>query len=385
MRADFPLILRINQYACTNPTRFTDILAMNYFVTICTLLWLTLSAAIARPLASVSDSIGIEQKGGKRYVLHRVDQGQTLFAIARRYGSTVAVITAANPEVSQGIRYDQLIRVPVTGSVGSKPTAVAEPVVKPTSSKPATVTVTGGVMTKPVPSKPRPAEPDASANDGIHVVGTGQTLYRLSVMYHVSQDDLRRWNGLSSDNVRLGQALIVSERAYVDRQPTVSKPDVVKPDVVKPTSKTVVAATPKPEPITKPEPTKPEPAKPVATKPSPATTTTKTDEDIIRPGANAPLPTSGRRITETGLAELIEDSQGSTKFLALHRTAPVGTLVLVRNEENNQSIWVKVIGRIPDTGVNDNVLIKLSSRAFTKLGTNDRRFRAEVSYVAVNN
>jgi rare lipoprotein A (peptidoglycan hydrolase) len=102
---------------------------------------------------------------------------------------------------------------------------------------------------------------------------------------------------------------------------------------------------------------------------------------VIRPGANAPLPTSGQRVSETGLAELIDDSQGSAKYLALHRTAPVGTLVLVRNDENNQSIWVKVIGRLPDTGVNDNVLIKLSARAFAKLGTSDRRFRAEVSYV----
>ncbi len=353
---------------------------MKYLLTACALLGLGLTIAVAHP-AAPADSVGIELKDGKRFILHRVDQGQTLFAIARRYHSSVGSITAANPELSQGIRYDQLIRIPIADAPTTRPAQPAEPTPKPAP----TPTATRPAEPAPKPA-PAPAEPDPRANEGIHVVGTGQTLYRLAVMYHVSQADLRKWNGLSSDNVRLGQALIVSERAYLDRQPTNAKP----------ASKTVAAVTPKPEPARpeptpKPEPAKPEPTpkpepanpKPVATRPAAATTTKpESNEEVIRPGANAPLPTTGRRISETGLAELIDDNQGSTKFLALHRTAPVGTLVLVRNDENNQSIWVKVIGRIPDTGVNDNVLIKLSSRAFAKLGTADRRFRAEVSYVA---
>ena len=93
------------------------------------------------------------------------------------------------------------------------------------------------------------------------------------------------------------------------------------------------------------------------------------------------MPTRGRRVSTSGVAEMIEGS-GSGKYLALHRSAPIGTLVQVRNEFNNQSMWVKVIGRLPDTGVNDKILIKLSSLAFTKLSPEDRRFRAEVSYIS---
>ncbi len=92
------------------------------------------------------------------------------------------------------------------------------------------------------------------------------------------------------------------------------------------------------------------------------------------------MPTRGRRVSSSGVAEMIEGS-GSGKYLALHRSAPIGTLVQVRNEFNNQSMWVKVIGRLPDTGVNDKILIKLSTQAFTKLSPEDRRFRAEVSYI----
>ncbi len=104
--------------------------------------------------------------------------------------------------------------------------------------------------------------------------------------------------------------------------------------------------------------------------------------ELPHPGNDAPMPTRGRRLSTTGVAEMIEGPDGSGKYLALHRTAPIGTLVQVRNAFNSQSIWVKVIGRLPDTGVNDKILIKLSSQAFAKLSPDDRRFRAEVSYIA---
>jgi hypothetical protein len=100
-----------------------------------------------------------------------------------------------------------------------------------------------------------------------------------------------------------------------------------------------------------------------------------------RAGNDAPMPTRGRRISSSGIAEEIEGSDNSGKYLALHRSAPIGSLVQVRNAFNNQSVWVKVVGRLPDTGVNDKILIKLSSQAFTKLSPNDQRFRADVSYI----
>lgn len=86
-------------------------------------------------------------------------------------------------------------------------------------------------------------------------------------------------------------------------------------------------------------------------------------------------------MAEMGMAERIEADESSNKYLALHRSAPVGALVQVRNDISNQSLWVKVIGRLPNTGVNDRVLIKLSAKAFEKLSPNNQSFRAEVSYM----
>jgi hypothetical protein len=44
-------------------------------------------------------------------------------------------------------------------------------------------------------------------------------------------------------------------------------------------------------------------------------------------------------------------------------------------------VYVRVIGELPDTGDNSNMLVRLSPRAVQKLGTNDAKFRVETSYV----
>ena len=90
-------------------------------------------------------------------------------------------------------------------------------------------------------------------------------------------------------------------------------------------------------------------------------------------------PEDIKKKIETGIAELIDVPDNSGKFLALHRTAPIGTLVLVKNLTNNQSIWVKVIGRLPNGDA--KVIIKLSPKAFEKLNAVDKRVRAEISYL----
>ena len=87
-----------------------------------------------------------------------------------------------------------------------------------------------------------------------------------------------------------------------------------------------------------------------------------------------------RKTVETGLAELIDVEDKSGKYLGLHRSAPAGTLVNVKNSSNGQSIWVKIVGKLPDIG-SDKVIIKLSPRAFEKLNPSDKRIRAEISYM----
>ena len=53
----------------------------------------------------------------------------------------------------------------------------------------------------------------------------------------------------------------------------------------------------------------------------------------------------------------------------------------VKNEMNGQEVFVRVLGRLPDTGVNKNVLIKISKSAYERLGAIDPKFRVSISYI----
>lgn len=355
----------------------------------------------------VADSVGIEKKDGKRFILHRVDQGQTLYALARRYGRSVTDIRAANPDLGESVRYDQVVRIPIpNGALSRKEEKAIDKAIRKEEKQVEHEAKVTNAANAPAANAKKTDDP---ARAGIHVVEPGQTLYSLAVRYGIPQADVRKWNNLANDNVLIGQALIVSERAYQARIPATPVPSATakSPDMPAPTRSPSPAKPAETRPTeTKPTPTSrpdPKPDRPATRNPdesvadnrrtdataAPERTdrpaTTKPAEvavvELPRPGNDAPMPTRGRRVTSSGVAEMIDGADDSGKYLALHRTAPIGTLVQVRNEFNNQSLWVKVIGRLPDTGVNDKILVKLSAQAFAKLSPDDRRFRAEVSYI----
>ena len=285
------------------------------------------------------DSIGTEKVNGKVFILHKVDRGETMFAVTRRYNSTIKAIKEANPGIQDNLIFGQVIRVPYSppsklSTLLSKTEKKAEP-------------------STPVEATPAPVVERPAPGPGMHRVEAGQTLYSIAVKYGVLMADIRTWNKMETDNIVIGQDLIVSESAL--NPTTTSKP----------------AAEEKKTPATD------------AKAPVERTEVVK----VERPITKEPIPkkeASGKKMSEQGIAEAIETELNSSKFLALHRTAPIGTLILVKNEFNQETVWVKVIGRIPETSVNKDVVIKLSSRAFQKISPKSNRFRASVSYVVAN-
>jgi peptidoglycan endopeptidase LytF len=102
------------------------------------------------------------------------------------------------------------------------------------------------------------------------------------------------------------------------------------------------------------------------------TTTEKTSPEIKK---------TGREATEHGLAAWIHDEDGNPKqYYALHRTAALGTIIKVTNKMNSQYVYVKVIGALPDTGDNNDLIIKISKASAEKLGVRDRKFQCELTY-----
>ena len=52
---------------------------------------------------------------------------------------------------------------------------------------------------------------------------------------------------------------------------------------------------------------------------------------------------------------------------------------------NDNIVIVRVIGKLPETGVNDKILLRMSKIAFEKLNAKDEKIPVEMTYVNDNN
>ncbi|RDC64393.1 LysM peptidoglycan-binding domain-containing protein [Adhaeribacter pallidiroseus] len=305
---------------------------------------------MANPL--VIDSVGTVVKNGKNFIIHKVEPKETLYGLARQYGVPVTAVQQANPGLTS-LTVGQTVFVP--GRAGTP---------LPTTTSPtATATTTA---TRPVTAIPEPTTPaGAASKNGQHQVEARQTLYAIARLYNVSPADLKKWNNLTSDNLQEGQMLVVTPPA-TSAGTTASNADAPETTPATTVTPSVTTAKPnprreEPKPVALPAPTKEsEPAKVERTE-------TRVSENLSR-------------ISESGLAEVIDKSEGS-KYLALHKTAPVGTILQVKNTLNNQSVYVRVSGKLPENTDNDRVIIRLSKRAYQKLAATASRFQVEVNYM----
>ena len=84
---------------------------------------------------------------------------------------------------------------------------------------------------------------------------------------------------------------------------------------------------------------------------------------------------------EEGFAASIDESIESDKYLALHKSARNGTIIFVKNQMNGNVVIVRVVGKLPNTGNNDKISIRLSSIAFDKLDARDSIIPVELTYI----
>ena len=368
----------------------------------------TAQAATAPP-----DSIGVERKGKKNIVLYKVEAGETLFGITRKYRTTVAEVQKLNAGLAGGVKVGQIIKVPaLSNDAPSATTAVA---------------------------------PLGAAVEKMHIVTRGQTLFAIARQYKVSVADLNKWNNLASNGLVEGQQLKVSpphdfeettpakiakERSAqnVDtdakeaevKQP-VDEPKLApiakvatapehRPGYVRHTVKTgetlyAIARTynakvdqiktennlgtggvnvgqvldikkgaPMDEAVVAATPAAPVEERVAETKGEPVDTATKPTPTLTTPAGGY------ERVVEHGVAELVDNDAGSRNYFCLHRTAAVGKILQVTNEMNGAKVFVRVIGKLPETGNNDKVSIKISRKAFEALAAPDKRFPVEISY-----
>ncbi|SMB98758.1 Peptidoglycan-binding LysM [Hymenobacter roseosalivarius DSM 11622] len=326
-------------------------------------------AATAAPRPALPpDSIGVEYRNNKMFIKHRVVAGETLYGLSRRYAVPVEQIVETNSTLKGALITGQVVLVPRTRVVMITPASTGNAATRP--SEPANTAAAARSL------------PTDNNGNRVYTVQKGQTLYAVARLFQLPPADLARFNGLpATTGVKVGQRLIIVP-AGAPKSPATASATVAAPPVAP--VETPAPATP--APTSAPVATVP---KPVVTPPAPVrpTSSPTNTKDSVRapaPPAEERVPERAseivRRVTESGLATKIEGT-GTDKYLALHKTAAVGTIMQVRNIMNGQSVYVRVIGQLPDTGENSNILVRLSPRAVQRLSTPDNRFRVETSYV----
>jgi len=114
-------------------------------------------------------------------MVYKVEKGQTLFAIARKYSISVNEIKALNPNLNQL-------------QVGSE-------IYLPTKA--------------PIQTNSSPIEEQKGSDDGeeqvIHLVKSGDTFYKISKLYNVSVQELKEANP-ETKSPKVGQEIIIPQK-----------------------------------------------------------------------------------------------------------------------------------------------------------------------------
>ena len=328
----------------------------------------TANPAVESPAASPSRSepaVTIQ----KVKITHKVKSGESLSTIAKKYKVTVAELKSWNSLSSDKLSIGKSLKVITKKAVPVKQSdtqALAEPLVAAAAVKKEEPKVADKKSEDPngtkevvfISTKASTPATKASGDWVNHPVKSGESLFSLAKMYGSSIEELIQWNSLTSNNIKVGQSIHVGRNTASGPPPSPTSTSI---------STTITTTTPTVTPTTsgvaiaevKNEATAPEP----------------------KQETSAPNTSGGFTNTkESGLAEVIPGTEANKKYLVLHRNAPVGSVIRIKNEENDLTIFARVVGVLPETGDNSKVLIKLSKAAFEQLKGVNARFPVEILY-----
>jgi cell wall-associated NlpC family hydrolase len=276
---------------------------------------------------------------------YTVKPGESLYGIARAFGSSVAELQRLNKLETPAVKVGQVIVVPES--------AIARPNVR--ASAPVS-----------------------------HQVQAGETLYAIARKYAVDVETLQRLNKLESPVVRVGQVLLIpsvvkpavigpevkpvvtvkptlsskpAEAKPVEAKPVVSKPVVSKPVESKPVESKPASSEPaESKPVVSPKPAEPKPVevKPASSNLKPAEANKPAQTTTLSPKPTQPAPkpdlkpvplggssASGKPVRAVSVGKFVLDP-GSSRVLP---TMPVPVITPSSSSENaNTSPWPNLDG-----------------------------------------
>ncbi|MGM1429053.1 DPBB and LysM peptidoglycan-binding domain-containing protein [Sphingobacterium lactis] len=261
---------------------------------------------------------------GKTVILHTVSAKDTYYQLSRIYGVPVKDIMAANNK--KNLRVGDSVHIPSAAAAANTNSKPEKPVATVDTSKetkslgtPTNETINAKILTE-------------------YKVGPNETLYSIARRFATSVDNIKKLNSLASDSVREGQTLKIPDGAV-----TVIKQETAPASI----------NIPVPDNISKEE----------------------IEFETNRYGI--------REKKEKGIGIWMDNLESNGRSnLALHRTAPVGTILKITNPLTKSVTFAKVVGKFSDTADSRDAIVILSKSAASYIGALDKRFLIEITYGA---
>jgi len=283
---------------------------------------------------------------------YKVSPHETLYSIAKRFGTTVDEVKRQNNLTSDVLTPGEILTFTTGGSAQVKPVAQQES--KPAENKPAQVAQQTPqpvkqeqpVRTQPVQQTPQPAQqtqqPVDLRNTQQYKVSAGETLYTIAKRFGTSVEDITSLNKLTTTTLSAGQILTV--RSGMPPAPA-AQPIVARPDTT-----------------------------------SVAGDSVNVDHDMRANRYGLFMK------NEKGSAVSMDDPGfDPNKKLVLHRTAPIGTVIKITNPMTNRTTFAKVVGTFTDNENTKDAILVVTKNVADALGVLDKKFRVNISYGVPNN
>ncbi|WP_395625517.1 LysM peptidoglycan-binding domain-containing protein [Daejeonella sp.] len=270
------------------------------------------------------DSIGVENLNGKKNIIHKIEAKETYFSLGRKYNVSPQLIIQFN--TNKSLQIGAIVKIPTernfTETIASISTNNPDP---NTSSELASID---------------------------YKVSPREYLYSIARKFNTTVEQLKILNNLTSNSLSIGQIIKV-------------------PLITSNTEQTI-------QPASIPEAT---------TEPLINTIAVLTDS-VENASERLKLPVARyglREVNERGIAvSLTDENLNETKMLALHQTAPIGTVVKITNPMTGKSTFAKIVGKFSQNELSKDAIIVVNKSTADLIGALDRRFQVTLIYGVPN-
>jgi LysM repeat protein len=169
------------------------------------ILLFSIFAFLSNAQVQVEKSNVVETINGKKYYVHIVKQGQTMYSISNAYNVKVEEIESANPESKQGLKPQMILKIPKFSGEQNQD------------------------------DKEQPDIDEGEPNKGMikHKVVKGETLYSLSRKYNTTVEAIKNANPQMGEYPKLGDVISIPIAAHKEEPEAEPKAEPEVQDVNK--------------------------------------------------------------------------------------------------------------------------------------------------------